>query len=129
MNHIEDITKISENRLPQRAYYIPQNEGAYTLLNGKWNFSYYADGKNLEKTGMIEVPSCWQLQGYDKPYYTNACYPFPVDPPYLPDENPVGVYERTFEVKDTSLKTYIVFEGVSSRLELFINDKYVGCSQ
>ena len=46
MNHIEDITKISENREPQRAYYIPQNEGAYTLLNGKWNFSYYADGKN-----------------------------------------------------------------------------------
>lgn len=129
MNHIEDITKISENRLPQRAYYIPQNEGAYELLNGKWNFSYYADGKTLEKTGMIEVPSCWQLQGYGKPYYTNACYPFPVDPPYLPDENPVGVYERTFEVKDTSLKTYIVFEGVSSRLELFINDKYVGCSQ
>ena len=129
MNHIEDITKIAENRLPQRAYYIPKNEGAYVLLNGKWNFSYYADGKNLTKADINEVPSCWQLQGYDKPYYTNACYPFPVDPPYLPDENPVGVYERTFEVKDTSLKTYIVFEGVSSRLELFVNNKYVGCSQ
>ena len=50
MNHIEDITKIAENRLPQRAYYIPQNQGAYTLLNGKWDFSYYADGKNFTKT-------------------------------------------------------------------------------
>lgn len=129
MEQFEDITKISENRLPQRAYYIPQNDGAYESLNGKWEFSYYADGKNLEKMGIIDVPSCWQLYGYDRPYYTNACYPFPVDPPYVPNENPKGVYKRTFNIDDTSKKTYIVFEGVSSRLELFVNDKYVGCSQ
>lgn len=129
MEQFEDITKISENRLPQRAYYIPQNDGGYESLNGKWDFSYYADGKNLTKSGIIDVPSCWQLCGYDRPYYTNACYPFPVDPPYVPNENPKGIYERTFNIDDTSKKTYIVFEGVSSRLELFVNDNYVGCSQ
>jgi beta-galactosidase len=129
MERFEDLTKISENRLPQRAYYIPQNDGAYRSLNGKWDFSYYADGKKLEKSGSIEVPSCWQLCGYDRPYYTNACFPFPADPPYVPNENPKGVYKRSFNIDDTSLKTYIVFEGVSSRLELFINDVYVGCSQ
>ena len=129
MEQFEDLTKISENRLPQRAYYIPQNSGAYKSLNGKWDFSYYEDGKHFTKSGTIDVPSCWQLCGYGRPYYTNACYPFPVDPPYIPNANPKGVYKRVFDVDDTASKTYIVFEGVSSRLELFINDVYVGCSQ
>lgn len=129
MEQFEDLTKISENRLPQRAYYIPQNSGAYKSLNGKWDFSYYEDGKHFTKSGTIDVPSCWQLCGYGRPYYTNACYPFPVDPPYIPNANPKGVYKRVFDIDDTASKTYIVFEGVSSRLELFINDVYVGCSQ
>jgi len=129
MRKFEDLNCISENRLAQRSFYIPINEGAYQSLNGKWNFSYYQDGINLTKTGEIDVPSCWQLYGYEKPYYTNACYPFPYDPPYLPDNNPVGVYEREFTVENIQNKTYIMFEGVSSRLELYINNKYVGCSQ
>ena len=129
MKYTEDLTKISENRMPQRAYYIPENEGSYKSLNGEWEFAFYADGDTLTKTGIINVPSCWQLSGYDTPYYTNACYPFPVDPPYLPEENPKGVYERSFEINDTLSKTYIVFEGVSSRLELFVNGRYIGCSE
>lgn len=126
----ENVNKISENRLPQRAYYIPENDGAYISLNGEWDFYWYKDG-NLDKKpqkGKIPVPSCWQLHGYEKPYYTNVAYPFPADPPYLPDENPIGVYEREFLI-DKNDRTYIVFEGVSSRLELYINDKYVGMSQ
>ena len=63
------------------------------------------------------------------PHYTNFNYPYPVDPPFVPDENPMGVYEREFEIEDVDKKTYIVFEGVSSNLELFINEKYVGFSQ
>ena len=112
----ENVNKISENRLPQRAYYIPENDGAYISLNGEWDFYWYKDG-NLDKKpqkGKIPVPSCWQLHGYEKPYYTNVAYPFPADPPYLPDENPIGVYEREFLI-DKNDRTYIVFEGVSSR--------------
>lgn len=126
----ENVKKISENRLPQRAYYIPENEGAYTSLNGDWDFYWYPDGNLSRKTDKkkIPVPSCWQLQGYENPYYTNVVYPFPVDPPYLPDENPVGVYERIFTI-EKNICTYVVFEGVSSRLELYINDRYVGMSQ
>lgn len=131
MKSYEDLKRISENREKQRAYYIPENEGAYQSLNGEWDFCYYADGIETQKihSSKISVPSCWQLEGYERPYYTNVVYPFPVDPPYLPDNNPLGIYERKFEIIDQSKKHYIVFEGVSSRLELFINGQYVGCSQ
>jgi len=133
MKHYEDLTHISENREPQRAYYIPENEGAYTLLNGEWNFKFYKrdfDEADVEmEWDKIPVPSCWQLFGYENPNYANVRYPFPIDPPFVPSENPMGVYEREFEVKDTSRDTYIVFEGVASCLELYINGEYVGYSQ
>jgi len=103
------------------------------LLNDEWNFKYfkYDDEykKDITEWDKIYVPSCWQLYGYEEPNYTNVNHPYPVDPPYVPDENPMGVYERAFEIEDTSKKTYIVFEGVSSNIELYINGKYVGYSQ
>lgn len=133
MRKYEDLTHLSENREKQRSYYIPENEGGYTLLNGTWKFRYYdCDYKeDLEEKDWdeIPVPSCWQLQGYGHPNYTNVCYPYPVDPPYVPDENPMGVYERIFQVKDAARKHYLVFEGVSSCLELYVNHQYVGYSQ
>ncbi|MFR7719002.1 MAG: sugar-binding domain-containing protein, partial [Lachnospiraceae bacterium] len=133
MRKYEDLTHLSENREKQRAYYIPENEDGYTLLNGTWKFRYYdCDYKeDLEEKDWdeIPVPSCWQLQGYGHPNYTNVCYPYPVDPPYVPDENPMGVYERIFQVKDAARKHYLVFEGVSSCLELYVNHQYVGYSQ
>lgn len=129
----EDLTHICENRMPQRAYYIPENDGACTLLNGEWDFKYYdADFKEEEKIenwDKTPVPSCWQMHGYEDPNYTNSQYPYPVDMPYVPDENPMGIYRRTFNVADGNKKHYIVFEGVSSNLELYVNGKYVGYSQ
>lgn len=67
------------------------------------------------------------MHGYEKPWYTNVNYPHPVDPPYVPDENPCGVYRTTFEIdgKWSARETYIVLEGVCSCFELFVNDKYV----
>ncbi len=133
MRFYEDLSHISENRMPQRAYYIPENKGACTLLNGEWNFKYYdADFKEekvIENWDKIPVPSCWQLYGYEDPNYSNIWYPYPNDAPYVPDINPMGIYMREFEVVNTDNCTYIVFEGVSSNLELYINDKYVGYSQ
>lgn len=133
MRFYEDLTHISENRLPQRAYYIPENEGAYILLNGEWNFKYYdADYKEekvIELWDTIPVPSCWQMFGYEDPNYSNVSYPYPVDMPYVPDNNPMGIYMREFEIKNKENRHYIVFEGVSSNIELYINDKYAGYSQ
>ena len=100
MRKYENPEFLQENRLPQRSYYIPENEGAYMSLNGMWDFSFYArDFDELpQKSGMIDVPSCWQCRGYERPYYTNVTYPFPVNPPYVPNENPMGVYKRKFNI-------------------------------
>lgn len=131
MRKYENLKSIQENRLKQRAYYIPENEGAMIPLNGIWNFDFYKRDFDDVPTasGEIDVPSCWQARGYGMDGYTNVNYPFPVDPPYVPNENPMGVYERKFEIADTERKHYIVFEGVATNVELFINDMYVGYSQ
>ena len=132
MRIYERFDKTSENREPQRAYYIPyesldkalegkkEQSAYYRLLNGKWNFKYFERDIDVpEKISgweTIDVPSCWQTRGYDKPCYTNLNYPHPVDAPYVPDDNPCGVYERSFPLdkKWINRKTYIVFEGVSN---------------
>lgn len=114
----------------------------FKSLNGKWKFNYSVapwmvpenffdinfDDRNWKN---IKVPGNWQLYGYDKPQYVNRDYPFPCDPPYLPDYNPVGSYRYKFEIsKDwISRKTFIVFEGVDSAFNLYINGKFVGYSQ
>lgn len=131
MRKYENPEFLSENRQEQRSYYIPENEGAFLSLNGCWNFDFYQCDTDEEpmSRGTIDVPSCWQCRGYERPYYTNFVYPFPVDPPYVPNENPMGVYERSFEITQKDRKYYVVFEGVDSCLELFVNGEYVGYSQ
>lgn len=131
MRMYEDLTHLQENRLPQRSFYLPENSGGYTSLNGLWDFAYYLrDYDDIPaKTGTIPVPSCWQCQGYGVPGYTNVIYPHPVDPPYVPMDNPMGVYRRSFSVDDVQKQYYLVFEGVSSCLELFVNDQFAGYSQ
>lgn len=131
MRKYENLRCTSENREPQRAYYIPKT--GCTPLNGIWDFKFYEcdfeEDYTEKEWQKIDVPSCWQLRGFEEPNYTNAVYPYPYDPPYVPDNNPMGVYRREFEIEDTDKDTYIIFEGVSSCLELFINGQYVGYSQ
>ncbi len=133
MRIFENINKTSENRLNSRAYYIPKGVSEYTLLNGVWDFAFFEDNYNLpevvEKWDTIEVPSCWQLKGYENPNYCNINYPFPIDPPFVPDKNPCGVYRRNFEIKELFGRVYFVFEGVASCAFLYINDNYVGFTQ
>lgn len=129
----ENPEKTSKNRLPQRSYYIPEGKAEYVLLNGVWDFKYFENGDlaeiDTEFKDTIEVPSCWQLKGYDEPNYTNINYPYPCDPPYVPDMNPCGVYRREFVIDDLTLKTYIVLEGVSSFAQIYVNGKEVGFTQ
>ena len=132
MRHYEDLTHLSENRLPQRAYYIPGGEAEYTLLNGKWNFAFFPNGdKATEPTkwDTIPVPSCWQIHGYEAPNYSNIPYPHPIDVPYVPDINPMGMYQRIITIKDTSKQTYLVLEGVGSCADIYVNGKYAGYTQ
>lgn len=133
MRFYEDLTVLQKNRMPQRAYYIPENEGAYQLLNGQWDFRYYEadfmEEETVTRWERIPVPSCWQLHGYDRPNYTNVLYPYPVDMPFVPDENPMGIYRRSFPIEKPENRHYMVFEGVASNVELYINGKFVGYSQ
>ena len=133
MRKFENINKTSENRLKPRAHYIPKGISEYTLLNGIWDFAFFEENydlpENIEKWNKIKVPSCWQLEGYENPNYCNINYPFPIDPPYVPDKNPCGVYKRSFQIARLWGKVYFMFEGVASCAFLYINDKYVGFTQ
>lgn len=147
MEKYNDLSLVSENREKQRAYYIPhtalesaltgqkEKSSAYRSLNGSWSFAYFETPQDLpDDMGQLTfgtelpVPSCWECYGYGQIHYTNRNYPFQYDPPYTSPLNPVGVYSREFEVASQG-RTYIVFEGVSSYLELFVNGKYVGMSR
>ena len=133
MRHYENPRATSENRCAPRSYYIPGGKSEYRLLNGDWRFAYFSRDidvpETIEKWDTIPVPSCWQLQGYEDPNYTNVNYPYPVDPPYVADDNPCGIYEREFTLESKWGRVYFVFEGVSSCAYLYINGRYVGFTQ
>ena len=147
MRKYENIKCLHENNEPPRAHYIPydtlekalngcpEQSSYYMLLSGKWNFSYYKRDIDcaypslpVQYKDTVNVPSCWQFTGYEKPYYTNVNFPLVVDPPYVPDDNPLGVYCREFEIPEswTGREVYIMFEGVAGYFELYINDVFVG---
>ena len=130
MKLFEDLNRTSENRLSPRSYAIPGGKSEVTLLNGEWDFAYFENEneipETIEKWDTIEVPSCWQLKGYGHPNYTNINYPYPVDPPYVPDENPCGFYRRQFDLAQKWGRIYLTFEGVSSCAFLYLNGEYVG---
>ncbi len=154
MLDIENPGLVHRNRLGARAYFFPYSDCASAktlerakservkLLSGKWKF-YYAENlvsapdkfyeKDYRDSGWDElpVPSCWQLHGYGKPHYTNIDYPFPVDPPRVPTENPNGSYRRTFEIPSTwkGMRVTLRFEGVDSAFHAWVNGKFVGFSK
>ena len=142
----ENPKTLHVNTLPMRAYCIPfQDEqtalrgdreasSRMTLLNGTWDFAYYpayaAMPDTVAYSDRIAVPSVWQTQGYDRNQYTNVRYPFPFDPPYVPEDNPVGAYRRTFTLQKREGFCYqLHFEGVDSCLYLTVNGVYAGFSQ
>jgi beta-galactosidase/beta-glucuronidase len=112
----------------------------FRLLNGDWQFLYCAepaDVPNAFPTGAapewdtIPVPGHWELNGYGRPHYTNVIYPFSVDPPRVPQENPVGLYRHDFQVRQEWLdgQVFLVFEGVDSCFSLWVNGRYAGLSK
>lgn len=133
MRIYENPERTSENRCAPRSCYIPGGVSQRLLLNGTWDFAFFNRDidvpERIEHWDTIPVPSCWQLQGYENPNYSNINYPYPCDPPYVPDDNPCGVYQRQFELGEKWGKLYFVFEGVSSCAFLYINGRYVGFTQ
>ncbi len=133
IRNYEDPKKTSENRLPPRSYYLPAGAADSILLSGEWRFAYFPREIDLPAEitdwDSIPVPSCWQLHGYEQPNYSNINYPFPCDPPYVPDDNPCGVYERDFELDSLDRRVYFLLLGASSCAFVYLNGKYVGFTQ
>ena len=152
--YYEDLNVLHENILPARAYYIPASKkmdkliehreasDRMQLLNGNWKFKYfesiydvkesfYETGYDLDSFDDIHVPGVWQMAGYDTHQYTNIRYPFPFDPPYVPQDIPCGAYVYSFDYhKETKApKAYLNFEGVDSCYYVWLNGKYVGYDQ
>ena len=112
------------------------------LLNGTWKFQYFNSiydiqdsffekNYDTENFDEIQVPSVWQMAGYDTHQYTNIRYPFPFDPPYVPQDIPCGAYVHTFEYSrdEKASKAFLNFEGVDSCFYVWINGSYIGYSQ
>ncbi len=120
---------------------IREASSSVTMLTGTWHFRYHDSVDDVDlKAGeadydasgwaTIPVPSNWQLQGYDRPHYTNVNYPFPCDPPFVPNENPAGFYLKDFELANpTDRQQFLVFEGVDSAFYVWVNGIFAGYSQ
>ncbi|HYE55583.1 MAG TPA: glycoside hydrolase family 2 TIM barrel-domain containing protein, partial [Chitinophagaceae bacterium] len=111
-------------------------------LNGKWDFSFAMKPADAPKDfykgrvsgwDTIEVPSNWEMKGYDKPIYKSAVYPFrPVNPPFVPqDYNGVGSYQRTFTIPASwnNMNVTLHFGGVSSAFKAWLNGKFLGYAE
>lgn len=114
----------------------------YRLLNGEWDFCYADKGVAPEGFQLpdyeldagwdtLPVPANWQMHGYDIPQYANVNYPIPFDPPYVPDENPVGCYRRWFTLPEgwSNRQVFLNFDGVNSAFYVWINGSFVGFSK
>ncbi|MBE6041617.1 MAG: hypothetical protein E7220_03740 [Clostridiales bacterium] len=177
-----DFNTIRVNRMEARSYFIsyPDRKSADAVslkdkrygsprvrcLNGEWDFRFYPRPAELPDVidtdsldfDRIDVPACWQFRGYDRPFYVNARYPFPYDPPHIPEEkktgrtfcwvgadcglgpkwldpgedyNFVGVYRTFFDISQAEMQGHCVlsFLGVASCADVYINGEFVGYAE
>lgn len=154
INYYENPATPFVNALPDRAYFIPfadevsaltnlrEESPRMQLLNGNWKFNWYPNldavpdyffAADYDPSDLpnIDVPSCWAPQGYDKWHYIGAKQVMPVDPPYVPVDNPCGTYVVDFDYQvDCALPvTELVFEGVDSAYYVWVNGEFVGYSE
>ncbi len=151
----ENHKKLHLGTEPNRAYYIPfddvktaaeglrENSRRLLMLSGcDWSFKYFESYDDIPEMltyydadvsdwDTIPVPSNWQLQDYDKPQYLNTRFPIPTNMPYVPADNPAGVYVKEFNLGEDCKdeKKYLVFEGVDSCFYLYVNGEFAGYSQ
>lgn len=150
MNDWENHELTGRGRLPGRAYFFGYPDEAMALtfdrsvspwfqsLNGRWKFHFAttvaeAPAHDSDASGWAElpVPSSWQMHAYGRPHYTNVQFPFPVDPPRVPTENPTGSYRREFEISRSwdGKRVLLRFEGVDSAFTVWVNGREVGFSK
>lgn len=128
---------LAKGVLPARAWF--RTDAASLDLSGVWRFrlspSLERAPEGVERLGFddsswcdLPVPSCWQLHGHGSPIYTSCAYPFPVDPPYVPDQNEIGDHRLVFDLPDNWPEGPVVirFDGVDSCGQVWLNGEELG---
>ncbi|WIB15944.1 glycoside hydrolase family 2 TIM barrel-domain containing protein [Curtobacterium sp. MCPF17_050] len=134
LDDLHATTPGSATRLAPRAWL--HTDAPSLSLAGEWDFRWspVADAPAFEDPdgwGTLPVPSHWVLHGHGAPSYTNVQYPFPIDAPHPPDENPTGDHRRTFTVPgsfDGAARVLLRFDGVESHFRVWLNGQEVGWS-
>ncbi|MGA5657221.1 beta-galactosidase subunit alpha [Rahnella contaminans] len=152
MNNWENIDKQSENRLPPRASFFSYENAQqalsfdraasqhFQLLSGRWQFRYFEHpalvpdefyNQPVAEWGDITVPGMWQMEGHGQLQYTDEGFPFPINIPFVPTNNPTGAYQRKFHLDAAweNAQTLIKFDGVETYFEVYVNGHYVGFSK
>lgn len=149
MNNWENFNFTGENRLPPRAYFFAYDDLAtargyqrglshhFQLLSGKWAFNFYQNphlvpeafySEEMEDFTTINVPNMWQFEGHGNLQYTDEGFPFPIDIPFVPSDNPTGAYQRVFTLGEAWADDQVIikFDGVETYFEVYVNGHYVG---
>ncbi|UQA50363.1 beta-galactosidase subunit alpha [Vibrio sp. ED002] len=152
MNNWENFLHLHENRMAPRAYFFSYDSvknaqtfqrelsSRFKLLSGQWTFNYFTNpllvpeafySQKMEDWGHITVPNMWQIEGHGDLQYTDEGFPFPIDVPFVPTDNPTGAYQRTFTLGQQwdNKQTIIKFDGVETYFEVYVNGYYVGFSK
>ncbi|MDG0813320.1 glycoside hydrolase family 2 TIM barrel-domain containing protein [Cohnella rhizosphaerae] len=149
-----NLAVLERNAQPSRADLIPyggtddalagerERSPYFRLLNGSWRFRYCESPSAVpegseqadfadERWDLLPVPSNWQMHGYGIPHYSSCPYPFPIDPPQVPANNPVGCYRVAFVVPDgwKDRNVRLLFEGVDSAFHVWVNGRLLGYGQ
>ncbi|MGL5102379.1 MAG: beta-galactosidase subunit alpha [Plesiomonas sp.] len=152
MNNWENFRHLHENRISPRAYFFSYDSvtqaqtfqrelsSRFMLLSGQWTFSYFTHpllvpdsfySRRMDDWGQITVPNMWQMEGHGDLQYTDEGFPFPIDVPFVPTNNPTGAYQRSFTLGEqwNNKQTLIKFDGVETYFEVYINGHYAGFSK
>ncbi|HIF9075977.1 TPA: beta-galactosidase subunit alpha [Photobacterium damselae] len=152
MNNWENFLHLHENRMAPRAYFFSYDSvqsaksfqrelsNRFMLLSGQWTFNFFTNpllvpeefySQKMTDWGHITVPNMWQMEGHGDLQYTDEGFPFPIDVPFVPSDNPTGAYQRTFTLGEqwNDKQTIIKFDGVETYFELYVNGQYVGFSK
>ncbi len=152
MNNWENVQFVGENRLAPRAYFFSYADHALAAtmqrelsrrflgLSGQWQFHYFDHPLQVPEAfyhspmsewGQITVPNMWQMEGHGQLQYTDEGFPFPIDVPFVPTNNPTGAYQRSFMLSPAwdGEQVIIKFDGVETYFEIYVNGHYVGFSK